>query len=85
MPAPEYFAAAMEALGIGQGTRVVLYDRRMTMWATRVFWMLRAFGFDNCAVLDGGWKTWTAEGRPVTSSAVWTGACAGGEIGLASG
>ncbi|MDG2112692.1 MAG: sulfurtransferase [Actinomycetota bacterium] len=67
MPTPELFAASMEALGVGQGTRVVLYDRRMTMWATRVFWMLRAFGFDDCAVLDGGWKSWTSEGRVVST------------------
>ncbi len=67
VPAAERFAAAMEALGVGDGTRVVLYDRRFTMWATRVFWMLRAFGFDECAVLDGGWRTWTAEDRPVST------------------
>ena len=55
MPTPDRFANAMEALGVGEGTRVVLYDRRFTMWATRVWWMLKAFGFDDCAVLDGGW------------------------------
>jgi len=68
MPTPERFTGAMEALGVGEGTRVVLYGRRMTMWATRVFWMLRAFGFDQCAVLDGGWKSWTGEGRPVSTA-----------------
>lgn len=67
MPTAEHFGRAMEALGVGQGTRVVLYDRRMTMWATRVFWMLRAFGFDDCAVLDGGFKNWKMEGRKVST------------------
>lgn len=67
MPSAARFAAAMEALGVGDGTRVVLYDRRLTMWATRVFWMLKAFGFDQCAVLDGGFRNWTAEGRPVSN------------------
>jgi len=67
MPSGEHFARAMEAVGVGEGTRVVLYDRRMTMWATRVFWMLRAFGFDQCAVLDGGWKSWNQEQRPVST------------------
>ena len=67
MPTAARFASAMESLGVGQGTRVVLYDRRMTMWATRVFWMLRSFGFDNCAVLDGGWKNWKAEGRAIST------------------
>ena len=37
------------------------------MWATRVWWMLRAFGFDGAAVLDGGFDKWKAQGRPVTT------------------
>ncbi|MFT7601934.1 MAG: thiosulfate/3-mercaptopyruvate sulfurtransferase [Acidimicrobiales bacterium] len=67
MPTAEHFARAMEALGVGDDTQVVLYDRRFTMWATRIFWMLKAHGFDNCAVLDGGFKTWQAEGRLVST------------------
>ncbi len=67
LPPAEQFAAAMGALGVGEGTRVVLYDRARSMWAARVWWMLRAFGFDAAAVLDGGWAAWTAEGRPVTA------------------
>jgi thiosulfate/3-mercaptopyruvate sulfurtransferase len=34
------------------------------MWAARVWWMLRAVGFDQAAVLNGGWRKWTHEGRP---------------------
>jgi thiosulfate/3-mercaptopyruvate sulfurtransferase len=67
LPPPEQFALAMSRLGVGEGTRVVLYDRAGTMWAARVWWMLRAFGFDEASVLDGGWRTWTAEGRPVST------------------
>jgi thiosulfate/3-mercaptopyruvate sulfurtransferase len=67
MPTVERFASAMEDLGVGTGTRVVLYDRRFTMWATRVWWMLKTFGFDNCAVLDGGWTSWVADGFATTS------------------
>src|SRR6185369_4091559 len=48
---------------------VILYDRNVTMWATRVWWMLRAFGFDDAAVLNGGFKKWTLEGRPVATDA----------------
>lgn len=66
-PSAERFAEAMSRLGVGEGTRVVCYDANMTMWATRVWWLLRAFGFDNAAVLDGGWKKWTLEGRPSTT------------------
>ena len=35
------------------------------MSAARVWWMLRAFGFDDPVVLDGGWRACTAQGRPV--------------------
>ncbi len=37
------------------------------MWATRVWWMLHLMGFDDAAVLDGGFDKWLAEGRPVTT------------------
>jgi thiosulfate/3-mercaptopyruvate sulfurtransferase len=67
MPRATQFAEAMGRAGVGEGVRVVLYDRAVNMWAARVWWMLRAFGFDDAAVLDGGWKTWTLEGRPVAT------------------
>ena len=67
-PTAERFAQAMGRLGIGDGARVVLYSAGSIMWATRVWWMLRAFGFDGAAVLDGGFEKWKAEGRPVTTA-----------------
>ena len=66
-PDAKRFAAAMGALGIGDDSRVVLYSAGSIMWATRVWWMLRAFGFERAAVLDGGWEKWQAEGRPVST------------------
>ena len=66
-PSPGRFADAMGRLGIGDDSRVVLYSAGSIMWATRVWWMLRAFGFKRAAVLDGGWEKWKAEGRPVSS------------------
>jgi len=66
LPAAE-FGAAMSRHGVGDGTRVVLYSRERAMWATRVWWMLHAMGFDAAAVLDGGFDKWQAEGRPVTT------------------
>ena len=65
-PTAERFADAMGRLGIGDDVRVVLYSAGSIMWATRVWWMLRAFGFDAAAVLDGGFEKWQAEERPVT-------------------
>ena len=66
-PSPERFAAGMSALGVEDGTPVVIYDRNGMMWATRLWWLLRAYGFDDAAVLDGGFDAWVAEGRPVST------------------
>ena len=51
--------------GLGDGCHVVLYSIGSMMWATRVWWMLRALGFDRVSVLDGGFDLWPAEGRPI--------------------
>jgi thiosulfate/3-mercaptopyruvate sulfurtransferase len=69
MPPAAQFAEVMGRAGVGEGVRVVLYDRAVNMWAARIWWMLRAFGFDNAAVLNGGFKKWTVEGRPVSTDA----------------
>ena len=68
MPPADQFAAAMSRHGVGDGVRVVLYDRMVNIWAARLWWMLRAFGFDNAAVLNGGWAKWSAEGRPSSTA-----------------
>lgn len=69
MPPAAQFADAMERYGVSDESRVVLYDTGTNVWATRVWWMLRAFGFERAAVLNGGWKKWTAEGRATSSGA----------------
>jgi thiosulfate/3-mercaptopyruvate sulfurtransferase len=66
-PAPDALARALGGRGVGPGTRVVLYDRVVNMWATRAWWLLRSMGFDNAAVLDGGWRSWAAERRPIST------------------
>ena len=64
---PQAFADAAGRVGIGEGTRVVLYDSGYNAWAARVWWMLKAYGFDNAQVLDGGLIRWRKEGRPLTT------------------
>src|SRR5205809_4786850 len=63
-PGAAEFAAVMGRLSIGNRSRVVLYSGQNAYWATRVWWLLRMFGFDNAALLDGGWQKWRREGRP---------------------
>ena len=67
VPAPGRFARLVGALGIGNATRVVCYDQNSTMWATRAWWMLRLFGHNSVAVLDGGLPAWLAAGQPAQS------------------
>ena len=65
MPPAEHLARAFGRHGLGDGARVVLYSIGSMMWATRVWWMLRALGFDGAAVLDGGFDRWQTEGRAI--------------------
>jgi thiosulfate/3-mercaptopyruvate sulfurtransferase len=68
LPPSSQVATVMSDLGVGVGTQVVLYDRDVNMWAARVWWILRAIGFDAAAVLDGGWKSWTRAGLPTSTA-----------------
>jgi thiosulfate/3-mercaptopyruvate sulfurtransferase len=70
LPRPEAFCEAMGRLGVGDESRVVLYDNTISAWAARVWWMLRWVGFDRAALLDGGFRAWRAEGRPVETGMV---------------
>jgi thiosulfate/3-mercaptopyruvate sulfurtransferase len=69
MLAPSSFEQTMGRLGIGSRTRVILYDDRGGLLASRVWWMLNAYGHSNVALVDGGWVQWTAEKRPVVKTA----------------
>ena len=66
LPTAAHFAECMSKLGIGEGVRIVIYDERENMWAARLWWMLRTFGFDNASILNGGWSAWSLEGRPIS-------------------
>ena len=68
LPTPERFKARAEATGVSDSSSVVVYDASgVNISAPRVWWTFRCFGFDNIAVLDGGFKHWKASGLPVES------------------
>ncbi len=67
MPPEEQFIAAMSQYGINNDSRVILYSTTEPNWATRVWWMLRSFGFNNAAILNGGWAKWSKEGRAISN------------------
>jgi thiosulfate/3-mercaptopyruvate sulfurtransferase len=68
LPSPADFAAAVGALGVGNDSRVVVYDQRGIFSSARLWWMFRVFGHDDVAVMDGGLPKWRAEGRAVTAA-----------------
>lgn len=67
LPSAERFSEAMGRLGVGDGSRVVVYDDAGGIWAARLWWMLRVHGFDDVGVLDGGWSGWVDGGHPVST------------------
>jgi thiosulfate/3-mercaptopyruvate sulfurtransferase len=58
LPRGEDFARAAGRAGIGAGVFVIAYDQGMTGGAARLWWLLRHFGHDDVAVLDGGIGAW---------------------------
>ena len=69
LPPLEELTKAFAAKGVGHGTFVVLYSHGSPIWASRIWWMLRAIGFDDVAILDGGLDKWKAENRPLSTGA----------------
>jgi len=69
LPSEEHVLEMMRSYGISDDSHVVLYSTTEANWATRVWWMLRSFGFNNVSILNGGWPKWSSEGRPVSKQA----------------
>ena len=67
LPSPEKFASRMQALGLGDGSRIVVYDNSPLHSSARAWWMLILFGAHDVAILDGGFGKWQAEGRATES------------------
>ena len=65
LPSAEAFATAMRRYGVADNSRVILYSTTTPQWASRIWWMLRNYGFDNAAVLNGGFQKWARDGRAV--------------------
>ena len=63
---PESFAQLMGKLGVSDDTTVVCYDDWVSAYATRLWWVLNYYGHTNAKVLNGGWRRWVLEGRPIT-------------------
>ncbi|WP_259755510.1 sulfurtransferase [Pseudomonas sp. GCEP-101] len=64
LPDAEQALDALQALGIEDGSQIVIYDGSDGFWAARLWWMLRSLGLD-ARVLDGGLRAWIAAGHPL--------------------
>ena len=67
LPPAAEFGRAMTELGVGRDDRIVVYDNSPLRTAARGWFMLRHFGAERVAILDGGFPKWRAERRPVES------------------
>ena len=65
LPSPVAFSSRVRKMGLGDGNRIVVYDRNDYMAAARVWWMFRVMGHDDVRVLDGGLNAWTRVGGGV--------------------
>ena len=66
MPSAQVLADILGRRGIREDSTVVLYNRGIPMWSTRVWWMLKSIGLNHVFVLDGGWDKWCREARPTS-------------------
>jgi thiosulfate/3-mercaptopyruvate sulfurtransferase len=63
LPPVDQLREQIEEAGIGNNTRVVVYDHSGGLWASRLFWTLEFMGHKKVALLDGGLSRWIADGR----------------------
>ncbi|MFL5289138.1 MAG: 3-mercaptopyruvate sulfurtransferase [Rhodopila sp.] len=69
VPTPARFARLLGGMGVGNASRVVFYDQKGLASAARGWWLMRLFGHENAAVLDGGLPKWVKEARPTEAGA----------------
>jgi thiosulfate/3-mercaptopyruvate sulfurtransferase len=67
LPPPEKFSSRMRSMGVGDGSRIVVYDSQGLYSAARVWWTFRVMGVEDVSVLNGGLPKWKREGRPLES------------------
>lgn len=88
LPTPQSFAKTLAALGVGVETDVVVYDDSRFVFAARCWWMMRALGYKEPRLLNGGYSAWVAKGGvpetrspsrqavdTVPVSTLWPGCC----------
>ncbi|MFT6927291.1 MAG: thiosulfate/3-mercaptopyruvate sulfurtransferase [Psychromonas sp.] len=67
MPSESDFQGSVQNLGINQNSAIVVYDTVGIFSSPRVWWMFKAMGFENIAVLDSGFPAWLEKSLPIES------------------
>lgn len=68
LPSPEAFARTLGETGIGNTSKIVVYDQGSSMFVGRLWWMLKWLGHNDVSVLDGGFAQWQKDARAVEST-----------------
>ena len=63
--AAEEVSTLLHKMGIGPNDKVVVYDNSLSLYAARFWWVLTYYGYKFVKIVDGGWKKWYREGRPI--------------------
>ena len=74
LPERDDFAALLASRGMQVTDHYVVYDAANSMFASRLWWMLRWVGCAKVQVLDGGLEAWQAAGGELDRSDVAIGA-----------
>lgn len=68
LPDPALFAAVMRDCGVNENTLIIAYDDNRMAGAARLWWLLQYFGHRKVQVLNGGIKSWLADGETLTTT-----------------
>jgi len=85
LPNAAQLADRMAELGINSGSRIVIYDDSAVRTSSRAWFVFKAHGISNVAVLDGGLNAWREEGRALESGPATIAACAPSALPAADG
>ncbi|MFM9972011.1 MAG: sulfurtransferase [Burkholderiales bacterium] len=67
LPDPNVLAEKLARAGLAPGKQLIAYDAQGGIFAARLWWLARWLGHGKVAVLDGGWRAWSAENRPCSA------------------
>lgn len=67
LPGPDEIQGSLQKLGISDSTQVVVYDTNGGAFAARLWWLLKFYGHDRVALLDGSYQKWIDESLPTAS------------------